>query len=192
MRTAARSPAASCARCAPRASPASPCITTRTVPRRTCGWRTRLCHWTRRFRPPRTWIRRRSSKRHGTPAPTRSIPATAFCPRTPRSPSASPSAGLTFVGPDAADHPAHGRQDPRARVCRANTACRWPRASSKRSPARLAARAAEIGFPLLDQGGGRRWRQGHAHRAQRGGAGREPARRRRRGAALLRRRTRLR
>ncbi len=42
------------------------------------------------------------SKLRARPAPRRSIPATAFCPRTPSSREACAEAGLVFVGPTAA------------------------------------------------------------------------------------------
>ena len=66
-----------------------------------------------------------------------------------------------------------------------------PSVDADRRPRRLSRGGEAIGFPLLDQGGGGRRRQGHEHRAlgrrTRGGR----AHRRQRGAALFRRRPHL-
>ena len=66
----------------------------------TCGWPTRPCcigpaAGARELPGDRAHHRRRARR----PAPTRSIPATASCPRTPPSPRPAPQAGIVFIGP---------------------------------------------------------------------------------------------
>ena len=61
--------------------------------------------------------RRRRDPRGGAgePAPRRSTPATASCPRTPTSPRPAPTAGHRLHRPAAGGDPRHGLEDPRPR-----------------------------------------------------------------------------
>ena len=62
--------------------------------------------------------------RRRAPARRRSTPATASCPRTPRSPAACAEAGIVFVGPPVAGDRGDGRQDPRQADRDGRPACR--------------------------------------------------------------------
>ena len=119
--------------------------------------------------PPRaTSAARRSSGPPSGRAPRRSIPASASWPRTRRSRAACAAAGLTFIGPLAGRDGGDGVQDRRpagdGRRRRPDRA-RRDRARSRRST-RRAPRAAEIGYPVVDEGRGRRRRQGDQDRGR--------------------------
>ena len=94
-----------------------------------------------------------------SPAPTRSIPATASCPRTPRSPRWSEAHGLTFIGPSAA----HIRMMGDKIAAKVAMAARRPAGPRLRrrgcAPTKPRDVAERIGYPVLVKaaagGGGR-------------------------------------
>ena len=118
----------------------------------------------------------------------RSTPATASCPRTPRSPRPARRPGIVFVGPPRRRDRGDGRQDPRqadggggraCRSCPGRTAPGLDDADAGRRP------PTQVGFPVLLKPSRGRRRQGHARGAPRGRAAprRSPrARREARGA----------
>ena len=91
-----------------------------------------------------SWIWRSAS------APTRSIRATDFFPRTPHFAQACVDAGLVFVGPPAAAIARDGLEERGEGGHGAPSACRWRPGyhGEEQSSERLSAEAARIGFPL--------------------------------------------
>ena len=128
--------------------------------------------------------RRASSRWPRSTASTRSIPATAFSPRTPNFARACEDNGITFVGPTPELLETFGDKTA-AKRWRRRPACRRFRAPSTASPtgARSKRRPSEIGYPLIIKasfgGGGRGMRVVHnadeLRQARRGPArGRRP------------------
>ena len=177
--TAARSRAASSARCGASASARSPSTATPTPTRRTCGRRTSPC----------------ASARAAAAQPTSTSSAViAAAPRAgaagdpPRlrlplrerraSPRACADAGHRVHRPGAARARGDGRQDPREGARRRARRADRARASARRArrTPQIAAAAAEVGLPAAGQAVGRRRRQGHAGRARRRRAARRRSR----------------
>ena len=95
-----------------------------------------------------------------------SIPATASCPRTSRSPQALADAGIVFVGPPPSRDPRDGQQERSQAADGAGQRCRWCPATTAQNqdPAFLHAQADGDRLPGADQGERGRRRQGHARR----------------------------
>ena len=151
------------------ASAASRCTSTPTRARPSCARPTRRCA------SPSVVPRRQGDPRRprARPAPTRSTPATASCPRTRASRRTSIAAGLVWVGPSPEAIAAHGRQARREGGCADEVGV--PTLPGDRSDvARRGARR----LPAAGEGGGGRRRQGHAHRRVAGPSSTRPSPRR--------------
>ena len=112
--------------------------------------------------------RRRSSPRRRRPAPTPSIRATAFCPRTPRSRAACADAGLDVRRPAGGERSRGWDRRSRARALMAAAGVPVvPGADARaiRSTTGIAAAVERRRLPAAGQGVGRRRRQGHARRS---------------------------
>ena len=119
----------------------------------------------------RTWRSTRSSPPASRPAPRRSIPATASCPRTRRSRAASRRRASSSSARSTQSIAAMGDKIASKKLARAGQASTRSPATTRRS--RRAEHAVEIAardrLPGDDQGVGRRRRQGPARRLQRQG-----------------------